>query len=54
MSDLYAKKPTVTRFTRKKTYAGRDVKRTVVSRRARPLKSGHEMRPMKALKGGVR
>ena len=46
--DKYAKKPTVKRFDRKKTYAGRDVKRTVVTRRERPGLKGRKMRPMKA------
>ena len=50
MADLYSKKPTVTRFKRKATYAGRDVKRAVVSRRVRPMKNGHEVRPMKPMK----
>ena len=38
MSDAYSKKPTVKRFTRKPTYPGRDVKRTVITRRNRPVR----------------
>ena len=52
--DTYAKRPKVTRFNQKKTYAGRTVKRTLVLNRARPGTKGRKMRPMKALKRGVR
>jgi len=54
MADTYAKKPTVTRFARKKTYAGRDVKRTTVVRRNRPglaMRKGRAMKPMRAMRG---
>ncbi len=51
MADQYSKKPTVTRFNRKKTYAGRDVKRTVVSKRGRPgiaKRAERLLRPMRS------
>lgn len=50
MADQYSKKPTVTRFTRKATYPGRDVKRTVVTRRERPGVKAREQRPMKPMR----
>lgn len=46
-------KKSVKRFDRKETYAGREVKRTVV-RHARTENKGRETRSMKPLKGGVR
>ena len=51
--DIYAKKPTVKRFNRKSTYAGRDVKRTTVIRRSRPMEKGKKMKPIKAMKKGM-
>ena len=50
MSDIYAKRPGVTRFTRKPTYVGRDVKRAVVSRRTHPGLIGRRPRPLKPMK----
>lgn len=47
MADQYAKKPTVTRFTRKPTFAGRDVKRTTVVRRDVPGRPARPMRPVR-------
>lgn len=51
MADQYSKRPSVQRFERKPTFAGRDVKRTVVVRRTRPEKTGRAMRPMRSERG---
>lgn len=40
------KRPSVTRFLRKKTYAGRDVKRTRVVRRNTLRERGRKIKPM--------
>ena len=50
MADNYSKRPSVTRFGRKKTYAGRDVKRTTVVRRNTPKEKGRKMRPMRKVR----
>ena len=48
MADRYAKKPVVTRFVKKPTYAGREVKRTTVVRRNLPKKRNlRKLRPMR-------
>lgn len=41
------KRPKVTRFNSKKTYAGRSVKRTVVVRRNTPHERGRKMKLMR-------
>lgn len=53
MADKFAKRPKVQRFNQKKTYAGRTVKRTVLTRRNRPMlnmKKGRNLKPMRAKK----
>lgn len=52
MADAYGKKPTVTRFVRKPTFAGRDVKKTSVVKRINPLEKGKKMKPLVAMKKG--
>ena len=52
MADTYAKKPKVTRFERKQSYDGRDVKRTSVVRRETPGNKGRPTRPMIPMKKG--
>lgn len=47
MADAYAKRPAVTRFGLKKTYGGRDVKRTTVVRRDLQSRKMRQMRPMR-------
>ena len=52
MPNKTAKKPVVTRFTRKPTYAGRDVKRTTVVRRDRPMTKERKMVAMRPMRKG--
>lgn len=50
--DKYSKRPKITRFIRKKTYAGRDVKKTRVERRERPMLNGRKMKAMRSMMRG--
>ena len=44
MADTYSKKPSVQRFVRQKTYEGRDIKRTRVMRRNKPMTQGRAVK----------
>ena len=53
MADKYSKRPMVSRFKQKKTYAGRTVRKTNVVRRNMPMgRKGRAMKPMRAMRKG--
>lgn len=50
MADKYSKKPSVQRFVRQKTYAGRDIKRTRVVRRNRSELRGRRIKTLRKMR----